>query len=144
MFCLANKLDLCDDTLYASCDINHKDGTPDDPNLVTSDASCLTGKYIKFLILTYCYIINFGLFNTYFLNTTKNHLCQFFILQSKCSVSSLMHLLKRKKVIRKLKKFICHWRHKYLKMHVPVIKMFSSCGNNNEFLTCRLNHVCIQ
>lgn len=42
MFCLANKLDLCDDTLYASCDINHKDGTPDDPNLVTSDASCLT------------------------------------------------------------------------------------------------------
>lgn len=42
MFRLANKLDLCDDTLYASCEVNHKDGTPDDPNLVTSDASCLT------------------------------------------------------------------------------------------------------
>lgn len=43
---LVNKLDPCDDTLYASCDVNLKDGIPDDPDLVTSDASCLTGELI--------------------------------------------------------------------------------------------------
>lgn len=53
MFCLFNKLDLCDDIFYVLCDINYKDGILDDFNLVISDVSCLIGKYIKF----YLYIV---------------------------------------------------------------------------------------